>query len=188
MGTSSTKAKNSIHLCGGDNRLIGINLYFRGFGSKDFYLLNEISLTDGGKHHWKIYNADTESAYGYFAGNLVINSPVETTRDGQDGDFSYDATTCVVNLTNTARGFTDRNGDLRLPGFYIDPLYVTLASMSTQNKTVNVINGAAGITKIKAELLDETFAIVKESAEVEYTVLESGIAPPNMGSDDDPSS
>ena len=28
MGTSNTKAKNSIHLCGGDNRLVCINIYF----------------------------------------------------------------------------------------------------------------------------------------------------------------
>ena len=151
METSSTKAKNSIHLCGGDNRLIGINLYFRGFGSKDFYLLNEISFTDGDKHHWKVYDSSSETAYGFFSGSLTIAEPVNTSRTGlPDGNYSYDPTTCAIAITNNASGFSNRKGFLRLTGFNVDPLYVTLDSMSTQNKTVNIVNSSSGTVKIKA--------------------------------------
>lgn len=184
MGTASSKAKNSVHLVGGDNRLIGINIYFRGFGSQDFYLLNEIDFLKGGKHFWKVYDSSSETAHGFFSGSITIADPAETTRDSANNNFSYDATTCVVAVTNNASGFSNRKGFLRLTGFNVDPLYVTLDSMATQNKTVNVINGSSGTAKITAELLDETFAIVVQSDEREYTIVDSGVIPPNFDNDD----
>ena len=188
MGTSNTKAKNSIHLCGGDNRLVGINIYFRGFGSEEFYLLDEIDFLEGGKHNWKLYNADTHTAYGFFSGSLAVSSIANTTRDSVAGHYSYASTTATIGITNNASGFTGRKGFLRLTGFNVDPLYKSLTSLATQNVTVDVVNGAAGTTVITAELLDENFAVVAESAEFEYTIADSGITPRVDNEAEDPSS
>ena len=67
-------------------------------------------------------------------------------------------------------------------------MYKSLTRLATQNVTVDVVNGAAGTTVITAELLDENFAVVAESAEFEYTIADSGITPRVDNEAEDPSS
>ena len=52
----------------GDDRIIGVNFYFRKQGDEDWTFLMNTDLTEGGKHYWKLYNSDTETSYGYWTG------------------------------------------------------------------------------------------------------------------------
>lgn len=76
MGTGTTITADSAHKLG-DDRIVGINVYFRKINSEAWALLQSFDLMEGGGRHWKVYNATTQSAYGYFNG--TITATLETT-------------------------------------------------------------------------------------------------------------
>lgn len=56
MGTSATISNNAAHLLI-DDRIIGINYYFKEVGDEDWTFLMNTDLTKGGEHLWKVYDA-----------------------------------------------------------------------------------------------------------------------------------
>ena len=70
MGTSATIADDANHKLG-DERIIGLNWYFREQGEEDWIYLMNTDLKEGGKHYWKVYHALTEATHGYWNGAEV---------------------------------------------------------------------------------------------------------------------
>jgi len=76
-GTSASLNANTVHRLG-DDRIIGLNWYFREQGEKDWFFLMNTDLKEGGKHYWKVYNTSTsdnhvssEKNHGYWTGAVV---------------------------------------------------------------------------------------------------------------------
>ena len=84
MGTSSSVGADTEHRLG-DDRIIGLNWYFKEQGTEDWILLMNTDLKEGGRHFWKAYRSDTESTYGYWTGATVDDSGGdESVSDGVD--------------------------------------------------------------------------------------------------------
>ena len=189
IGTAAFVAKNNPHVLA-DNRIIGFNVYFRPFGNEDWNLLTKVDLLSGGKHFWKVYNSDTDTACGFFAGTCVVQTPATTSGASGSNHYSYTSTTCQVNMTNTGSGFSGRSGFCRLQGFLATPLYATISNLASPgNITFNVVHPGEGVREYKAEILDEQFNIIKESDLKEVTLLDSGKSvPTDYSALNDPSS
>ena len=187
IGQSGAYAKNSDHILF-DNRIIGLNFWFRPFGDEDWHMLTEFDLLAGGKHHWKLYNATDATTWGIFLGGVSIAEPVkvlggpapETT-----DHWSYEATTvsCTVDDQSSLQ-LSGRSGFLRVYGFLASPVYFPIPDMGDGSYSVPVTNKGEGIQEIKVELLDEQFSILKEGTR-EYEVLDSGKAQPQIYADVD---
>ena len=184
IGTNSSISADSGNFLG-DDRIIGVNIYFKEFESKSYNLLTTFDLLSGGENHWKKVNSDTTTAYGVFDGTVVINNsePAKTTENSSLDHYSYADTSVTINITNNAAsaGFLGRAGYVRVYGAHVSPLYKgATTNLATGGVVVPMKNGAAGTRAMKAELLDESFNVIAESDEVDYTVVESGrAAPPN---------
>ena len=189
IGTAAFVTKNNPHVLA-DNRIIGFNVYFRPFGNEDWNLLTKVDLLSGGKHFWKVYNSDTDTASGIFAGTCVVQTPATTSGASGSNHYSYTSTTCQVNMTNTGSGFSGRSGFCRLQGFLATPLYATISNLASPgNITFNVVHPGEGVREYKAEILDEQFNIIKESDLKEVTLLDSGKSvPTDHSASNDPSS
>tara|TARA_R100000008_G_scaffold27070_1_gene14939 strand:+ start:618 stop:2201 length:1584 start_codon:yes stop_codon:yes gene_type:complete len=95
IGTSSSISDNADHKLG-DDRIIGINYYFRKTGDNDWIFLMNTDLTKGGQHLWKLYNtgssdgdAASEKTDGYWehadnatAGNEGVQIAASVTSGG----------------------------------------------------------------------------------------------------------
>ena len=69
----------------GDDRIIGINFYFREQQNEDWTFLMHTDLLEGGKHYWKLYNSNTESSYGIWdIDNDTSVGGTPTKREGVD--------------------------------------------------------------------------------------------------------
>ena len=163
----------------GDDRIVGVNVWFRENGTQDFYFLKAFDLEKGGKDRWLKYDGDTHTAYGIFAGSISLGSDPASTA-------SYANTTITATITNTANGFTGRNGYLRLIGGQVTPVYFNLTSLATGNHSVPIINPAPGDVKFKLELLDEDFNIIAESSLRAVTITDSGDSVPPDYDPNDP--
>lgn len=86
MGTDNTPNADSAHLLL-DDRIEGINYYFREVGEDDWTFLMNCDLITGGQHYWKVYDggtgvsASTEKAYGHGMGDASFVT--STTISGQ---------------------------------------------------------------------------------------------------------
>ncbi len=163
----------------GDDRIIGVNIYFRENGTQDFYFLQGFDLQKGGKDRWRKYDTDTHTAYGVFAGSIALNSNPASVA-------SYATTTITGTITNSASGFTGRAGYLRLIGGQTSPVYFNLTTMATGNHSIPIVNPGAGDRQFKMELLDENFFVIAESAIRTVTISDSGDAYPPGYDPDDP--
>ena len=176
----STVATSGSHLLG-DDRIDGLNIYFRPYGDEEWRLLQEIDLKNGGKHYWQLYDTD-KSAYGIFPSNgtVVLNTPATTTEDGAAGQYAYKTTTTSVVINNqSANGFSGRTGFLRLYGFAISPIYKRLTSLDSQTvSNIIVINPKEGTHNLYCELLDENFNRIKKSDQISVTYTDKGYAEP----------
>ena len=106
MGTAATIADDAAHKLG-DDRIIGLNWYFRQQGDNDWSYLMNTDLTEGGKHYWKVYNANTETTYGHWIGAEVTPSAGGSTQEVYEGiDIVKLSTT-----NNTHIAFTDNASD-----------------------------------------------------------------------------
>ena len=176
MGTGATISKNASHILG-DNRIIGLNFWFRLFADDDWRLLTEVDLLSGDKHHWKVYNANTDTVYGIFYGTVSIAEPVKTTTPSTD-HWSYTDTTVTVTVDNQNSQFlSGRSGFLRVHGFLASPVYFPIPDFEDDTYSVPVTNKGEGTREVKVELLDEQFSILKEGT-VEYEIQDSGKAQP----------
>ena len=162
----------------GDDRIVGVNVYFRENGNQDYFFLKSFDLEQGGKDRWLKYNGGTHTAYGFHAGTLALNADPASTS-------SYASTTMTVTFSNTASGFTGRTGFLRLIGGQVTPVYFRLTSLATANHSVPIINPGPGSRVFMVQLLDEDFNILKESAKRTVTISDSGSAvPPDLDPND----
>ena len=189
IGTDSSPAADAGNGFG-DDRIIGINLYFKEFEARDYTLLTKIDLLTGGEDHWLKLSTDATTAYGIFdsGGDVTVSEPTKTLY-GTTDHWSYHNTTVVVTIDNDASGFTGRTGYVRLFGGHVSPVYATaptnLGDGAITFYSTQFINGGPGKRVLKAELLDESFNVLKESAELEYTIGDSGKeAPPNYDEED----
>ena len=184
MGTANTITSNSAHKLG-DDRITGFNVYFRKYGDKEFRLLQFIDLRTGGEFHWKTYNANTENAYGIWNdSNDSLSLAFTTDGSASSASDSYDETTVGAVLTIATSGFSGRKGFIRLYGFEPDVIYESIPLSTDSHIPIAVRNPAPGLKKFQIELLDEQFNVIKEGAEVERTITDSGAANPNVQTDD----
>tara|TARA_R110002051_G_scaffold198350_1_gene265575 strand:- start:1969 stop:3336 length:1368 start_codon:yes stop_codon:yes gene_type:complete len=163
----------------GDDRIIGVNVYFRENGTQDFYFLQGFDLQKGGKDRWRKYDTASHTAYGIFSGSVALGADPASVS-------SYATTTITGSITNNASGFTGRVGYLRLIGGQTSPVYFNLTSMATGNHSIPIVNPGAGDRQFKIELLDENFFVIAESAIRTVTITDSGDAYPPGYDPDDP--
>lgn len=163
----------------GDDRIIGVNVYFRENGTEDFYFLKSFDLQKGGKDGWLKYDGSSHTAYGIFAGSIALNADPSSTA-------SYATTTIVATITNSASGFTGRKGFLRVVGGQVSPVYFNLDSLATGSHTVPIVNPGPGSRKFKLAMLDEDFNKLVESSERQVTITDSGSEYPPGYDPDDP--
>tara|TARA_R100000808_G_scaffold23732_1_gene53090 strand:+ start:1298 stop:2749 length:1452 start_codon:yes stop_codon:yes gene_type:complete len=176
MGTASTITSNSGHLLG-DDRVIGVNVYFRPYGADDFDLLTKVDLRSGGKFHWKTYNSATETGHGIWdsSGSDAFSLTFTTNGSTASATDSFDETTVGVSMTVNSNGFSGRKGFVRLYGFEPSPIYHPLSTIATDSHVpISVRNPAPGTKKFQAQLLDERFNLIVESGELERTITDSG--------------
>lgn len=84
IGTAATVTADAEHRLG-DDRIIGLNWYFKEEAEEDWIYLMHTDLKKGGKHYWESYNSATETAYGIWDGKTVTNtSSVVSVPDGVD--------------------------------------------------------------------------------------------------------
>jgi len=167
-----------------DDRIMGINCYYRHYSQDVWYLLKYFDLQKGDKYHWGTY-ATSEKLHGKWIGDLTIGTLSNTT------SYNYADVPITIYL-NSGVGYgegtlADRELTLRVDGAHTAPIYkeVTIAGI---NKTVNVNvkNPAAGSRNYKVYLLDETLSIIAEQ-DKDFTISDSGKAIPAIEPEDFPS-
>ncbi len=82
MGESNTISSSTNHIIGSENRMIGINWYFKEQGEDEWIFLNHTDLQQGGKHFWKVYNSSAETSYGIWAGDTTAQGGFNVRTEG----------------------------------------------------------------------------------------------------------
>jgi len=174
MGTANTITSNTAHKLG-DDRITGMNVYFRRLGDEEFKLFQHVDLTKGGEFHWKVYNASSETGHGIWDDDDdSLSLSMTTNGSAASATDSYDETTVGAVLTIGSSGFSGRKGFIRLYGFEPGTIYHAINFTTVAHEPISVRLPKPGLNKFQIELLDEQFNVVKEGAEVEYTVTDSG--------------
>ena len=171
LNASHSPADDAAHDLG-DDRIIGVNAYFRENGTKDFYFLKRFDLRKGGNDRWRKFDTSTHTAYGIFSGSIALNSNPSSTE-------SYATTTITGTITNNANGFSGRAGYLRLIGAQESPIYFNLTSLASGNHSIPIVNPGPGDRQFKLELLDENFFVLAESSIRTVTISDSGDSYPS---------
>ena len=191
-----------------DDRIIGVNWYFRRDANDDWVLLQYTDLLEGDKYHWGEYSANDQTAYGIFSGSIdiedgsnnldLLNEAGSGTLIGVDVDgitvpsgqvASYQNAQLKVTVVNNAynTGFAGRKGFLRAWGGFISPVYLNATSAHTEgiplddaNEDYNIpINtGGAGTREFMVELLDENLSVIASSDKKNITVVDVGTEVP----------
>ena len=207
IGTSNNPADDADLLGGitnplGDERIIGINFYFRSSAQDDWKLLMTTDLLEGGPNYWAIHDAADEKD-GIFEGSV-------TKVDG-DGDIRFvtntsdgDATTagnqgsrtipsyknCLLKVTvantNYNNGFADRYGFIRVWGGHTSPVFLNAKpdgtpiplNDATEDYYVPITIPGIGTREFMAEILDENFTVLAQSTKATMEVTDSGQEPP----------
>ena len=180
--TSAPYTTDSNHLLV-DDRIIGVNAYYRTHGTNTWLLLKKFDLILGEPHYWLAYDSD-DVALGIWVGTFTVAEPVSV--------VEYAETTCVVSYNLNADILDDdRSGYIRLFGFLASPMLLEIPAGTSagqfshedaQTFTFNVINPSKGRKDIYAQVLDEEFNVVKES--VKRTVDFGGSSTPTPPSFD----
>lgn len=153
-----------------DKRIIGVNIYFRRHGRDSWLLLKEFDCIKGKPHHWAVYNENTDTAKGIWAGSLSV-----AMTGGQSLEQYVDSSVTVAYNLDASIMDSDRSGFLRVFGFLQNPIYQEIPSgtssgqfshTSAQNIVVSVKNPSEGTKEIYCQVLDEELNVVKESAKV----------------------
>ena len=107
---------------------------------------------------------------------------------------SFQTTNATFTVTNSASGFDNRYGFLRLWGPHNEPIWKNLndngtpIALTTANHSISITTPAEGKREFQVELLDETFNVVAQSSKAKITISDSGNSPPPDYSDDTGSS
>lgn len=244
----------------GDDRIVGVRVFFRSHGSDKWHKLKDFDMLKGGKFNWESYDGDTDKAKGIFSGSIsdvvigttndftlaacsfndastTIQHPYDTrikvgmiitgnsglptnaliisldddthvtihtnttaSSGGQVSlDFepsggasigSFEDTSASFTVTNSASGFTDRYGFLRLWGPYNEPIWKNInangtpISLETASYSMAITTPGEGVREFQVELLDETFNVVAQSSKKKRTIKDSGNSPPPTYQDD----
>lgn len=202
-GSASTDATIAVNPLG-DDRIIGINFYFRSSGDEDWKFLMNTDLLEGGPNHWGVF-AQSEFSHGIFDGTMTIMTGTSPNDDLQFVDASGNAVTSgsagsktgpsftdcflrVVLDNNNTNGFTGRYGFIRVWGGYVSPVWLNADSSgnpiplgtSGSNDTydVPIILPGEGTREFMVELLDENFTAIKQSDKETMSITDSGKEPP----------
>jgi|TARA_R110001583_G_scaffold4084_1_gene24407 hypothetical protein len=188
----------------GDERIIGVNFYFRSSGDEDWKFLMNTDLLEGGPNHWSKF-VQSEFSHGIFDGTMTIMTGTSPNDDLQFVDASGNAVTSgsagsklapsytdcflrVVLDNNNTNGFTSRYGFIRVWGGYVSPVWLNADSSgnpiplatSGSNDTydVPIILPGEGTREFMVELLDENFTVIKQSDKETMSITDSGKEPP----------
>lgn len=71
MGESNTISSSANHIIGSENRMIGINWYFKEQGDEEWTFLRHTDLREGGKHYWKVFDATNNGNHGIWSGTTT---------------------------------------------------------------------------------------------------------------------
>jgi len=164
-----------------DDRIIGINCYFRHYAQEVWYHLKYFDMQSGDKYHWKAYSS-AESLFGKWIGSLTLGTLTPST--------SYKTAILPVTVNvNSGVGFgesgtPERDMTLRLEGAHYTPIYQDFKMDDNSPYTVNISlkNTTTGTSNYKVTLLDEAFGEV-DSIDADFTISDSGAAEPAEASD-----
>ena len=172
------------------SRIVGIKVYSKAYTSDQWFLLKNVSLLDGGKHGWKRYNADADSAKDYWAGGYVkfnddnAGTSALTVPGGstQHTDYygSYTEATANFEINKDTSFTAGRKGILRVTGFEVSPVYSEefgLDSNTEHNVTIRVMNPAPGEGNFTLDVLDENFNVLVSNQQT-LTITDSGKSSP----------
>ena len=81
----------------GDNRLIGLNFYFKEQADDDWIFLMHTDLKEGGKHFWDIYDPQNETTHGKWVGLEVTPAAQGSTKQSFEGVDILDNSGSMVN-------------------------------------------------------------------------------------------
>jgi len=159
-----------------DDRIIGINCYFRHYAQEVWYHLKYFDMQSGDKYHWQVYSS-AERLYGKWIGSLSLGTLTPST--------SYKTSTLPVTVdVNSGVGYgessnPEREMTLRLDGAYYTPIYKDFKMDGNSPYTVNIglKNPSNGTSNYKVTLLDEAFGEV-DSIDDDFTISDSGAAEP----------
>ena len=107
---------------------------------------------------------------------------------------SYTSSVASFTVTNSASGFSGRQGFLRLWGPHNEPIWKNINDdgtpipLSGASHSMNITTPGEGSREFQVELLDETFAVVAKSDKVKIVISDSGNTPPPVYSDNTGSS
>jgi len=180
-GTVTSIAEDADSVLG-DDRIVGVNIYFRRHSEKDWYLLKEFDLIKGEPYNWDAYDSSTDTAKGIWGGSLSI-----AMKSGASLDQFKDST---VNITYHLTGSMDstRSGFLRVFGFLVNPVYLELPAGTSAGQfshtssniiEVSVKNPEIGTREVYCQILDEELNVVKESTKTEVTFVEGTVSAPS---------
>jgi len=166
----------------GDDRIIGVNIYFRRFTVDTWYHLKYVDLIVGDKLHWGGYDT-TDKIKGIFEGSISMGSLASS--------VTYADTTLPTTITfdeaTSGMGFSGRSLILRLTGAFVSPVYKKIDITSALSYVISVPLVNQGPTaesyNYKMEFLDENFMRLKQE-EKEFA-LTGGSAPPPVIDDED---
>ena len=144
QGESATIADNIDHILH-DGRIKGLRLYARPYSSEKWYLLQDVDLSEGGKHGWAVYNA-ANTATGYLAGTTYARFNDDTTGSSE--------ITMTRSGISTVDGITDGSGhtngthtDVELAGGTGSGAKATIVITGNTMDSVTITTVGAGYTE-----------------------------------------
>jgi len=206
MGTDSSPNADSAHLLL-DDRIEGINYYFREVGEDDWTFLMNCDLITGGQHYWKVYDGGTSStaghkAYGHGMGNIQYTAIsggglteiqffdndngtgtnwVSTAESGSTGrkGGSYENVYLKVISPDGGNGFDGRKGFLRIWGGNTSPIYIADIPLDSQTTTyAEMVLPGIGTREFRVDILDENLTILQKSTVHTMVIEDSGKSSP----------
>jgi len=97
---------------------------------------------------------------------------------------SFQTTNATFTVTNSASGFDNRYGFLRLWGPHNEPIWKNInddgtpIALTSASYSISITTPGEGKREFQVELLDETFNVVAKSSKVKITISDSGNSPP----------
>ena len=202
QGNAATVSDQADHLLG-DDRITGLKLYTKAFPSETWYLLKEIDLVKGGKFGWADYSTDNATGNGSgimggTPGKRGTDSDIyarfdddsagssELTMEDGGAYHEYEKATAHFEVDIGTHTFgAGREGQLRVSGFHISPVYgdtaIDLNSASQQDINISgVVLPTEGVVTFTFEILDENFNVLHSQDGI-ITVVDSGAGAPSGG-------
>jgi len=180
MGTSSTIATDASHRLG-DDRIIGLNWYFKQQGEdEDWIFLMHTDLKEGGKHHWKAYNATAETSYGYWDGEVVNDGLKDSVTEGVD--ILLNSSTPATHIAfwdnsngtnNSPIGWKDTGTGASTSGLSYSNVYL---EVNLNNNNINGFNNRYGFLRVWGGAISPLYvnSALDSSANIDEIALKTG--------------